>query len=201
MSGEDDEHRFIKCVLVGDATVGKTCMVKSYATNIFQKEDIMGPCDDHTVNVTIEETSYQLGLFDTHGMDDYCRVRALTYPCTHVFLLCYSVIDPNGMDNVLQQWVPEVQHFSPTSAFLIVGTKIDLRDDEYVLRELQQKYRSKPATHEEGTKLAKKVNAYGYVECSSLTQQGLKDVFDEAILAVLSQKIKIRAPRRKCVIL
>ncbi|XP_060588113.1 cell division control protein 42 homolog [Ruditapes philippinarum] len=203
MSKKDDENRFIKCVLVGDACVGKTCMLKTYTTNIYPTDVYPGGWDNYTVTVTIGETSYQLGLFDTSGLDDYCRLRALTYPGTHVFLLCYSVINPDSMDDLLQRWVPEVQHFLPSSAFLIVGTQTDLRDDESTRRELQ-KYRQKPVTHEEGAELAKQVNADGYVECSSLTQQGLNDVFDEAILAVLSSKIKRRAPRRglrKCVIL
>ncbi|XP_060586016.1 cdc42 homolog [Ruditapes philippinarum] len=204
MSGEDDENRFIKCVVVGDACVGKSSMMTSYATHIFRSEFIPGPWENYTVTVTIGETSYQLGLFDTHGQEDYDRVRPLTYPGTHVFLLCYSVVSPSSMENIEMKWLPEVRYHSPTSAFLIVGTQIDQRDNERVLGKLQQNYRSKPATHEEGTKLAKKVNAYGYVECSALTQQGLNDVFVEAILAVLSPKNKRPAPRRgrrKCVIL
>lgn len=110
---------------------------------------------------------------------------------------------PDTMKNLEMKWLPEVRNNSPTSAFLIVGTQTDLRDDEKVRQKLQKR-RLKPVTPEEGAKLAKKVNADCYVECSSLTQQGLKDVFDEAMLAVLSPKIKRRAPRRgrrKCVIL
>ena len=134
--------------------------------------------------------------------EEYEGLRLLSYPGTHVFLLSYSVVMPDTMKNLEIKWLPEVRNNSPTSAFLIVGTQIDLRDDEKVRQKLQKR-KQKPVTPEEGAKLAKKVNADCYVECSSLTQQGLKDVFDEAMLAVLSPKIKRRAPRgrRRCVIL
>ena len=126
----------------------------------------------------------------------------LSYPGTHVFLLCYSVVMPDTMKNLEMKWLPEVRSNCPTSAFLIVGTQIDLREDEKTRQKLQKR-RQKPVTQEEGTRLAKRVNADCYVECSALTQNGLKDVFDEALLAVLEPKIKRRAPRKrsKCVIL
>ena len=51
-------------------------------------------------------------------------------------------------------------------------------------------------TQEMGKKLASDVRAVKYVECSALTQKGVKNVFDEATLAALEP------PRRnKCVIL
>ncbi|KAA3677533.1 uncharacterized protein DEA37_0011339 [Paragonimus westermani] len=50
-----------------------------------------------------------------------------------------------------------------------------------------------------GLALSKRINAYNYLECSALTQQGLKAVFDEAIRAVLMPSTKQR--RRKCILL
>lgn len=51
----------------------------------------------------------------------------------------------------------------------------------------------------QGLALAKRINAYTYIECSALTQEGLKMVFDEAIRAVLMPTTKQR--RRKCFLL
>ncbi len=48
--------------------------------------------------------------------------------------------------------------------------------------------------------MAKDVGAVKYLECSALTQKGLKTVFDEAIRAVLCPAPKPK-PKRPCAIL
>ena len=70
-----------------------------------------------------------------------------------------------------------------------MGLEIELRDnpeilDSEVLEELA-KVKQKPVTKEEGEKLARELRAVKYVECSALTQKGLKNVMEEAILAAL----------------
>ena len=52
---------------------------------------------------------------------------------------------------------------------------------------------------EMGEKLAKELRAVKFVECSALTQKGLKNVFDEAILAALEPPEPTK--KRKCCIL
>lgn len=51
----------------------------------------------------------------------------------------------------------------------------------------------------QGDKLSRELKAVKYVECSALTQKGLKNVFDEAILAALEPPEPQR--RRRCVLL
>jgi len=47
----------------------------------------------------------------------------------------------------------------------------------------------------------KKINAIKYLECSALTQEGLKTVFDEAIHAVITPSKKPKARKAKCEIM
>ena len=67
---------------------------------------------------------------------------------------------------------------------MLVGTQVDLRDDAGTIEKLI-KNKQKPIAVEAAEKLTRELKAVKYVECSALTQKGLKNVFDEAILVAL----------------
>lgn len=189
----------IKCVVVGDGAVGKTCLLISYTTNKFPSEYVPTVFDNYAVTVMIGDEPYTLGLFDTAGQEDYDRLRPLSYPQTDVFLVCFSVTSPASFENVREKWFPEVHHHCPGVPCLIVGTQTDLRDDQSVKDKLG-KQKMSPVRREDGERMAKELGAVKYVECSALTQYKLKDVFDEAIVAALEPP----APKKKhskCVLL
>ena len=172
----------IKCVVVGDGAVGKTCLLISYTTNAFPGEYIPTVFDNYSANVMVDGKPIQLGLWDTAGQEDYDRLRPLSYPQTDVFLVCYSIISQSSFQNVKTKWIPEIRHHVPEAPFLLVGTKIDLRNDQ----EVRQKV-GDPLSEAAGHALAKELGARNYVECSALTQEKLKEVFDEAIRAALNK--------------
>lgn len=80
-----------------------------------------------------------------------------------------------------------------------MGTKLDLRDDKATLLKLRQRNQV-PIPFAEGLQMAKDIGAVKYVECSALTQKGLKSVFDEAIRAAITPVV-IKYRRRNCIIL
>jgi Ras-related C3 botulinum toxin substrate 1 len=102
---------------------------------------------------------------------DACR--PLSYPQTDVFLVCYSLISPASFENVRAKWYPEVSHHCPNTPIVLVGTKVDLRDDKETIERLQSK-KLMPLTYPQGLQMAKEINAVSYLECSALTQKGLK---------------------------
>uniref|UniRef100_A0A915DVT0 Uncharacterized protein n=1 Tax=Ditylenchus dipsaci TaxID=166011 RepID=A0A915DVT0_9BILA len=131
------------------------------------------------------EQRYTLGLFDTAGQGDYDRVRPLSYPQTDVFLVCFSVVSPSSLANVKEKWIPEIAHFCGNNVpFLLVGTQVDLRDDEEVLQKLA-KNGKKPISQEEGNATSSSIEVCQYIECSAKTQEGMTSVFDEAIHCVV----------------
>ena len=107
-------------------------------------------------------------------------MRVLAYPRGDIFLVCFSVVSPHSFKNVSQVWVPEIrENVGADAKILIVGTKTDLREDRDTLNELRKKGMV-PVDTLEGKKLAKELKVAGYLECSALTQKGLKEVFEEA---------------------
>jgi GTPase SAR1 family protein len=51
----------------------------------------------------------ELALWDTAGQEDYDRLRPLSYPDSHVILICFSVDSPDSLDNVQEK----VSHVVP----------------------------------------------------------------------------------------
>jgi len=174
----------IKLVVVGDGAVGKTCLLISYTSNSFPQEYVPTVFDNYSANVIVDNKTVSLGLWDTAGQEDYDRLRPLSYPQTDVFLICFSIISPTSFNNVRAKWWPEVTHHCPKTKMILVGTKLDLRDDPDTLSRLAEKGHE-PINTEKAHNLCKEIGAVRYMECSALTQKGLKQVFDAAIKAVL----------------
>ncbi|CAL4137203.1 unnamed protein product, partial [Meganyctiphanes norvegica] len=186
----------LKCVIIGDGAVGKTCLLISYTTNEFPTDYVPTVFDNYAVNIMIAGEQYSMALFDTAGQEDYDRLRPLSYPQTDVFLICYSVIDPISYRNVESKWLPEIKRHQVKCPFLLVGTKSDLRGDQITLAKLAGQS-LRPISADQGERTANRVGAAKYVECSALTREGLKDVFDEAILAALNPPKSKGKKRRK----
>jgi len=192
-------ERDIKCVVVGDGSVGKTCMLISYTTNSFPGEYVPTIFDNYTANVFVDGRPISLGLWDTAGQDDYDRLRPLSYPDTDVFLICFSLVNPNSFANVADKWYPEISHHAPGVPKILVGTKLDLRDNTAEVERLRSRKQS-PITQQQGEAMRKKIGAVCFKECSALTQSGLKDIFDEAIKVVLFPETK-KKKNSKCTLL
>jgi len=175
----------VKVMVVGDGAVGKTCMLISYTTNSFPGEYVPTVFDNYTANTVVDSNPVNLGLWDTAGSGEYDQLRPLSYPGTDVFIVCFSLTGPETFDNVKKKWVPEVTHFNPKTPIVLVGTKLDLRDNEDTIMALQEQ-NLVPITTTKGEKLAKDISAYKYVECSALTQKNLSLVFEEACKAVFA---------------
>ena len=72
---------------------------------------------------------------------------------------------------------------------------MDLRDDKTTVEKLRDK-KLAPITYPQGLAMAKEIGSVKYLECSALTQKGLKTVFDEAIRAVLCPALPVRTKKR-----
>ncbi|KAI4356589.1 hypothetical protein L6164_000601 [Bauhinia variegata] len=185
--------RFIKCVTVGDGAVGKTCLLISYTSNTFPTDYVPTVFDNFSANVLVDGKTVNLGLWDSAGQEDYNRLRPLSYRGADVFLLAFSLISRPSYENIKKMWVPELRHYAPSVPIILVGTKLDLRDDQQFLSDY-------PAlctiTTKQGEELKKQIGAVAYIECSSKTQQNVKDVFDAAIKFVL-QPASSKKKKRK----
>uniref|UniRef100_A0A0M3HYT0 Rho-related GTP-binding protein RhoU n=1 Tax=Ascaris lumbricoides TaxID=6252 RepID=A0A0M3HYT0_ASCLU len=107
-----------------------------------------------------------------------------TKHATDVVLICFSLVSPASFENVREKWYPDVSHHCPNVPIVLVGTKLDLRENKTVVEEMHER-RLEPISYLQGLSMSKRINAIKYLECSALSQTGLKQVLEEVVRAVL----------------
>jgi len=183
----------VKIVVVGDGAVGKTSMLICFTSDKFPQEYVPSVFDTYTAEVECRGQRAFIQLWDTAGQEGYDRLRPLSYPNSDVFIVTFSITNRESLLNVIVKWYPELFHYSPDAAIVLVGTKADVRTQPHLHEKVE-------VSKDEAHKTAKKISAYSYVECSAMTKQGLKQVFDEAVASVLFPR-KRMSFLKKCEIL
>ena len=140
--------------------------------------------------LTVDDTPVSLELFDDPSdLGDNELLRSLSYSEIDLFIVCFSVINRVSFDNIATKWVPELRHFSPATPILLVGTKSDLREDS-ALRQYFREMNIRPISSEQGADLTRSLREAGVIdirECSALTMDGVKLLFDATARLALKQ--------------
>lgn len=179
----------VKVVVVGDGAVGKTCLLWSYSKQEIPPDYVPTVFDNYVVKLQVNGQDVNLQLWDTAGQEDLENIRILSYNNTDVFLVCFSVVEPTSLGNVQTKWLTELKQHVKNPVIILVGTKSDLRNDEATLQALTQNGQ-KAVTPEEAKAKAAEIKAVDYLECSAMTQEGVKQVFDLAISTAMAPKKK-----------
>ena len=59
--------------------------------------------ENYVADVEVDGKRVELALWDTAGQEDYDRLRPLSYPDSHVILICFAVDSPDSLDNVQEK--------------------------------------------------------------------------------------------------
>ncbi|EDO37162.1 predicted protein, partial [Nematostella vectensis] len=177
-----------RIVILGDSTVGKTCLLLQlcYKSNTMSRKHLESISNNYVANIIVDGKVYKLELCDVDNLDTKI---SKPFSDTDVFCLCFSVGDMDSFRHVENKWYAEVKNCSPNSPIIVVGTKTDLRENENKKR--GKKDDDSPTaivSVKEGRKMAKKLGAKRYLECSALTQKGYVEVFTEAVKVCVAPK-------------
>ncbi|KAK2958781.1 putative Transforming protein RhoA [Blattamonas nauphoetae] len=198
MSADSGEIRK-KLVIVGDGAVGKTCLLMVYAKGEFPREYVptyvhplflyisflhcslffSSVFDNYVCQIPVGNKKLFLSLWDTAGQEEFDAIRPFSYPNTDITLVLFGIDNRPSFENVRTKWIPELkQHLDKKSKMILVGTKGDLR----------QSGASGLISQDEGKQLAKSIGAVKYMECSAMSNMGVKEVFEEAIRSCLTKE-------------
>ena len=117
----------MKIVVVGDGTVGKTCVLMSYTKDEFPTEYVPTVFENYAAAIRVDNKMVNLSLWDTAGQEGFDKLRLLAYPHTDAFLVIFSVMDPASFINARKKWFVELEQHVSDVPKIFVGNKIDLR--------------------------------------------------------------------------
>ena len=188
---QPNKYRKLKFVVAGDGACGKTYAVMKYLRG-YTEGILWGPTvsANYTSDIKVDGYHCQVSWEDTSGQEEYDRLRLISYPNCDVALLFFAIDSPDSLDNIQMKWAPEIYHFLPYIPKILVGCKTDLRYDPKTIEELA-KTSQKPVSRQQAEEVAHLLGVgrrsskffqpqMQYMECSSFTGEGVKEIFEEA---------------------
>lgn len=123
----DDYSYLFKIILIGDANVGKTCLVKRFTKGFFAPTQ--GPTIgvDFTIRtVEVDGEKVKLQVWDTAGQERFRSVTHSYYHNADGVIITYDITSRKSFEN-LNQWLEDVHRFTSKKVLMyIVGNKCDL---------------------------------------------------------------------------
>ncbi|KAL4230870.1 Ras-related protein Rab-30 [Mactra antiquata] len=125
---EDYKYLF-KIVLIGEAGVGKTCLVRRFTQGLFPPGQAATIGVDFMIKtVEIEGDKVKLQIWDTAGQEKFRSITQSYYRAAHGLILVYDVCSQRTFD-ALPQWLTDIDSFANEKVLsYLVGNKIDRGD-------------------------------------------------------------------------
>jgi len=130
----------------------------------------------------------ELSLWDTAGQEEFDRLRSLSYDDTQAIMLCFSVDNPDSLENVGSKWTAEIAEHCPGVKIVLVALKCDLREEHEKDDEEEVPHQRHIVTYQEGLAVARRIGALRYLECSAMRNRGVNEAFTEAARVALQVK-------------
>jgi len=188
----------IKVVMVGDGNVGKTSLLISYTTNRFPEDHIPTIFEYYSSYAVVNNNPVRMNFLDTSGEKDYQELNVLGYNQADVFVVVFSVSDPNSFKNVKKFWIPEIRKYDSTIPILLIANKIDKRDEgtETSPKPTKKKETAKQFVSTEKISRISKKYKLQFIEVSAYSQKNLHTAMQMAAELGM-QKIQRSIPKKK----
>ena len=161
-----------KFILIGDSTVGKTCVLTRFVDGWFKADS------DPTIGVEFGSkvlkcksgVTVRLQVWDTAGQESFRSITRSYYRGAIGALLVYDITNPSSFDN-LPGWLKDsLDATNHNIGLVLVGNKADLEDERKVDKEVAKNFA--------------KENNLLFLETSAKEGQNIEKVFQ-----ILSEQI------------
>ncbi|ODN05450.1 GTP-binding protein YPTC4 [Orchesella cincta] len=160
---------FLKYIIVGNTSVGKSAILHRFIKNDFKSDTIATVGVDYKArNINVEDKSIGLMIWDTAGMEAYRSFTQAYYRSSAVAIFVYDITKKETF-TAIPGWIQLIRQNCPDNPHLvtvIVGNKSDLEQQRAV-------------DSTEGDKMAKEHKSL-FFEASAVTGDNIDEIFEKA---------------------
>ena len=174
--------------MIGDKSVGKTCLAQRYLKNQFKEENLgtLGVSQGMKF-ITLNGHKIRLTVYDTAGAEQHQALTQNYYRNADGVLMCYDSTDMKSLEGITK-WMDQISRNSKSTIIkYMVGNKVDL---------------NKQVTTEMGQQKAMQYG-FQFIETSAMTGQGVAESFEyitqDYINRLLADEQSEVAPSKKSV--
>ncbi|KAH0787083.1 small GTP-binding protein [Histomonas meleagridis] len=175
----------VKIIFVGEAAVGKTCIVKNYIEGVFTATDYTIGGAFYTKTIDDEDGKFQLSIWDTAGQEQYRTLIPMYYRNAAIAVIVFDITNQQTFDQV-RFWVGDIKKTTQEDniIYVLCGNKIDLEENRMVSKDDVDQFAQN----------AKDLFQFVYIETSAKTGTGIDNLFQFIISTIktkgLAKKIK-----------
>ena len=161
----EDDYNLYKILLLGDTSVGKSCLLLRFCDNSFQEAHLTTiGLDFRLKNINLkDDRKVKIQIWDTAGEDRFRSITRNYYKGAKGILLIFDVTDKETFTHV-RDWIERIHEESPEGITIcLVGNKIDMNESRVI-------------SNEEGKKIADEFKI-PYFETSAKSNIGVEEVF------------------------
>ena len=167
-----------KIVVVGDAAVGKTSLIKRYTTDSFEKDYIstLGmQFSKYEENVAGDKV--ELFLWDLAGQESFSTLRDRFYTGSSGAIVVFS-LSPEEIETYghVTKWLSDIKEACGNIPTILFGNKADLVDQNAIAT--SPNYETSDVHVK---KFAQDHNIMEYFKTSALTGQGVRSAFKKLV--------------------
>ena len=173
----DKSYQF-KINLVGDSSVGKTSLLSRFVNDKFeQKYRCTIGVEYKCKNISIDDNSIKLQVFDTCGAEKYRCITRSYYRSAKGIFLVFDLTNPISLAK-LEDWLIDILNSAPKGVeIFLIGNKKDLESRRNVSKRVIENILSKHSIK-------------NYIETSALTGEGVIEAFHK-MSEILMDKEKL----------
>lgn len=171
-------EKIFEYIIIGPPDVGKTSIANRYLDNTFHNKSyntIGVDMRSKKINLFYED-KIKLNIYDTAGQERYFSLTNNFIRNKDCIFLCFSLANSNSFIEC-QKYIEYIKEFKKNNAIVfLIGTFLDMKDI------------CKNINEDDIDKLSKEHN-FKYIEVSSKTGEGIRELFDKSLNMMIEKKL------------